>query len=267
MYTVKQLSDMAGVTIRTLHHYDAIGLLKPAHTGSNGYRYYGDDAVMRLQQILFYRELGLELADIRAVLDDASFDYIAALETHREGLKQRVARLQEIIETVGKTIRHFKGEITMSKHEVFKGLNEEEERDMTREARLTYGPSLVNDSVRRWGSYSQAQKDAILAEGNTIYAELASALEAGTPAQDAEVQRVLVRWHNHIHYFYEPTLDVLRGLGELYRTDARFIANFQKLHIDLPDFLHEGIEQYVDDLETAELERMLADDEARRSEK
>jgi DNA-binding transcriptional MerR regulator len=263
VYTVKQLSDMAGVTIRTLHHYDDIGLLKPAHTGSNGYRYYDDDDVMRLQQILFYRELGLELADIRAILDHPSFEYVAALETHREVLQQRVVRLRELIETVDKTIRHFKGEIAMSKHEVFKGLNAEEERDVTREARLTYGPSLVNESVRRWGSYSQAQKDAILSEGNTIYAELASALEAGTPAHDANVQRVLVRWHNHIHYFYEPTLDVLRGLGELYRTDARFIANFQKLHVDLPEYMHEGIKQYVDNLETAEIEEMLADDEAR----
>jgi DNA-binding transcriptional MerR regulator len=266
VYTVKQLAELAGITVRTLHHYDEIGLLKPTQVGANSYRYYDEDALLRLQQILFYRELGLELTQIKDILDSPDFDYLRALQSHREALQARAERLDTLIETVDNTIQHLKGEITMSNRKIFQGLTPEQEDDMTRSARLQYDREIVNDSARRWKGYSAAQKQAILDEGNAIYDDLADALEAGTPATDARVQAIFVRWHNHLLYFYEAKLEILRGLGELYRTDPAFIANFAKLHTDLPEYLHDGIEQYVDDLETAELERMLAEDEKKRGE-
>ncbi len=267
MYTVRQLAELASVTVRTLHHYDEIGLLKPSQVGANSYRYYDEDALLRLQQILFYRELGLELIQIKDILDSPDFDYIDALAAHREALLARAERLDTLIETVDNTIRHLKGEFMMSNRKIFQGLTPEQEVDYTRRARLQYDRQIMAESGRKWKSYSAAQKQAIFDEGNAIYDDLADALEAGTPATDERVQAIFVRWHNHIHYFYEPTLEILRGLGELYRTDPGFIANFEKLHTDLPEFLHEGIEQYVDDLETAELERMLAEDEKKRDER
>jgi DNA-binding transcriptional MerR regulator len=267
VYTVKQLAELAGITVRALHHYDEIGLLKPSQVGANSYRYYDEDALLRLQQILFYRELGLELGQIKDVLDSPDFDYIAALHSHRATLLARAERLDTLIETVDNTIRHLKGEFIMSKHKIFQGLTPEQEEDNTRAARLQYDRQIVNDSVRKWKNYSVAQKQAIFDEGNAIYEELTGALEAGTTATEDAVQAILVRWHNHIHYFYEPTLEILRGLGELYRTDPAFIANFAKLNVALPEFLHEGIEKYVDDLETAELKRMIAEDEQKRAER
>jgi MerR family transcriptional regulator, thiopeptide resistance regulator len=264
VYTVKQLAEMAGVTVRTLHHYDEIALLKPSQVGANSYRYYDEEAVLRLQQILFYRELGLELTQIKDILDAPDFDYVRALESHRTALQARAKRLDTLIETVDDTIRHLKGEITMSNRKIFQGLTPEQEEDNTRAARLQYDRQIVNESARKWKDYSAAQKQAIFDEGNAIYDDLARALDAGTPATDESVQAIFVRWHNHLLYFYEPTMEILRGLGELYRTDPGFIANFQKLHADLPDYLHAGIEQYVDDLETAEIARMLADDEEKR---
>jgi DNA-binding transcriptional MerR regulator len=97
MFTVKQLSNLAGVTPRTLHHYDQIGLLKPSRVGENGYRYYGEEALVRLQQILFYRELGLPLDDIRKIVGRHDFDVLAALEQHKTELAARRARLERLI--------------------------------------------------------------------------------------------------------------------------------------------------------------------------
>jgi DNA-binding transcriptional MerR regulator len=263
MYTVKQLSDLAGVTIRTLHHYDEIALLKPSRLGDNGYRYYDDDALFRLQQILFYREIGLELAQIKDVLDSPDFDLVTALRSHRKLLQDKAHRLKKLIETVDSTMMHLAGEMDMSRKRLFEAFTDEQQKDYERLARLEYGPTTVNESIRRWNSYTKAQQEAIRDEGNQVYAEMVDALEAGLPAHDPKVQALLVRWHNHIHYFYEPTLDTLRGLGDLYNTSRDFIANFQKQHPDLPAYLQQAITQYVDDLETAELERMIAEDEAR----
>ena len=152
----------------------------------------------------------------------------------------------------------------MRKQPVFEPVSPEKQKQYERQARLQYGPDNVNESVRRWASYSPAQQDAIQAEGGQVYLDLADAMQAGLPAGSAEVNAILTRWHEHIRYFYEPTLDIVRGLGELYNTDPEFMAFFQRIHSDLTPYLQETITQYVDELETRELERMLAEDAARR---
>ena len=126
---------------------------------------------------------------------------------------------------------------------------------------MQYGPGTVNESIERWNSYSDAEQEAIIAEGSQIYVDLAEAMKAGKEAGDRQVVDILERWQDHLRRFYEPSLDMLRGLGQMYNTDPRFIANFQDIHNDLPDYLERVIDGYVDDLETAELERMLAEDE------
>lgn len=262
MYTVKQLSELAGVSVRTLHYYDEIDLLHPSKVGANGYRYYDDATLYRLQQILFYREIGLELMQIKEVLDSADFDLVSALRSHRSVLQDKINRLQNLIGTVDNTINDLTGGEKMSKKRLFEAFSEEQQKEYEREARLEYGPDNVNESIRRWKSYTEAQKQAIGEEGEQVYRELLEAMQAGTPAQDESVQTILVRWHQHLRYFYEPTLDILRGLGMTYNSHPGFIATFAKIHPDLPAYLEAGITQYVDDLETAELERMLAEDEA-----
>jgi DNA-binding transcriptional MerR regulator len=265
LYTVKQLSDLAGVSVRTLHYYDEIELLRPAKVAANGYRYYDEAALLRLQQILFYRELGLELMQIKDVLDSPDFDAVTALRSHRAVLQEKITRLHNLIGTVDSTIKHLQGETKMSnKKRMFEAFSEEKQKEYEREARLQWDPDLVNSSVKRWNNYTHAQKDHIMAEAGEIYSDITDAIEAGLPATGAEVQAMLVRWHNNIRHFYEPTLDILRGLGEGYNSHPDFIANFQKMHVDLPAYLQEAITQYVDDLEYAEIERMLAEDEMNR---
>lgn len=264
MYTVKQLSELADITVRTLHHYDEIDLLKPSKVGANGYRYYDDAALLRLQQILFYREIGLELMQIKDILDSPDFDLLSALRSHRAAIQEKTKRLNSLLSTIDNTIRHLEGEHTMSDKGLFQGFSEEQQKEYEREARLRWGPANVNESVKRWNSYTKAQQEAVMAEGGEIYSDWVKAMEADLPAESDEVRHIVERWHKNISNFYEPTLDMLRGLGELYNTDPAFMATFHKFHPDLPPYLQETITQYVDDLETAEITRMLAEDEVSR---
>ena len=136
----------------------------------------------------------------------------------------------------------------------------EQQKQYEREARLQYGPDRVNPTVQRWNSCSKDQQDAIIEEGSQIYAALADAMQAGKRSGDREVQQLLARWQNHLRHFYEPDIDTLRGLGQMYNSHPDFIAAFQNIHADLPAYLERVIDEYVDDLETAEIERMLAED-------
>jgi DNA-binding transcriptional MerR regulator/quercetin dioxygenase-like cupin family protein len=120
-YTVKQVAAMSGVSVRTLHFYDETGLLKPAYTGANGYRFYEEPQLLTLQQILFYRELGFELKQIKQILGRADFEKLAALESHREVLQENLARTRTLIETIDKTIGHLRGTKKMTTEEMFAG--------------------------------------------------------------------------------------------------------------------------------------------------
>lgn len=120
-YTVKQVAALSGVSVRTLHFYDETGLLKPARNGANGYRLYEEPQLLRLQQILFYRELGFELKKIQEVLDREDFEKVAALESHREVLQQNLTRTRQLIETIENTIAHLKGARKMQVEELFAG--------------------------------------------------------------------------------------------------------------------------------------------------
>jgi DNA-binding transcriptional MerR regulator len=246
MYTVKQLSELAGVSIRTLHYYDEIGLLMPSEVGENSYRYYADEAVLRLQQILFFRELDFGLNEIKTIIEQPEFDRLAALQSHRKALHEKIKRLNSLITTVDSTILHLMGEINMSKKQLFTGFTPEEEKRYVQEARDAYGAEAVDASYKLWNSYSAEKKAAILAEGGAIYSDLAAAMEKG--AASPEVQQIVARWHQHMRYFYEPTIEILRGLGQLYVEHPGFAANIGQFGPGLPEFMREAITIYCDGL-------------------
>lgn len=122
-YTVKQVAQMSGVSVRTLHFYDETGLLKPDHTGQNGYRYYEEPQLLALQQILFYRELGLALRKIRPLLGRPDFQRVDALRSHREALEERLARTRRLLETIDHTIDHLEGKKPMTGEQMFAGFS------------------------------------------------------------------------------------------------------------------------------------------------
>jgi DNA-binding transcriptional MerR regulator len=243
MYTVKQLSSLAGITVRTLHHYDEIGLLKPSRVGDNGYRYYGEEALYRLQQILFYRELDLPLDDIKKIMGRRDFDVMGALLSHKEALHGQAARLNRLIQTVDRTIDHLKGGTPMSEKSLFTGFSEEEEKKYTEEALRTYDPESVKASVRKWKAYTPAEKQKIGAEGEALYLDLVAAMPKG--AASAEVQAIIARWHRHLEYFWSPKDEQLLGLADGYNDDPRFRAFYDRIHPELAPFLREAVKVYV----------------------
>ena len=243
MFTVKQLSQLAGVTPRTLHHYDQIGLLKPTRVGENGYRYYGDESLLRLQQILLYRELDMPLDDIKKIVTESRFDVLGALESHKEALQRQVSRLNRLLVTVDNTIQHLKGEKPMSEKGLFEGFSEEQQEKYALEAEQMYDPETVRESNRKWKSYSAAKKDSILDEGKAVYVDMIAAMPKG--ADSLVVQAIVQRWRDHMDYFWTPNLDQLLALAEGYNTDPRFKANFDKMHPQLAEFMREAVKVYV----------------------
>ncbi|MBZ0318046.1 MAG: MerR family transcriptional regulator [Anaerolineae bacterium] len=243
-YTVKQLADLAGVSIRTLHYYDEIGLLKPSSVGDNGYRYYEAEAVYRLQQILFFREMELGLLQIKEIMGQPEFDLMMTLVTHRQALQDKIARLQTLIHTIDQTLAHLTGEVDMSKKKLFEGFTEEEQERYAQEASEKYGAETVQASMQLWKSYGKEKQAAIMQEGKVIYQDMLAAI--GQDATSAGVQAIVARWHQHLRYFYEPTPEILRGLGHHYNDDPAFHANFADLHPDLPAFLEQAITHYCD---------------------
>ena len=242
MFTVKQLSKLAGVTPRTLHHYDSIGLLKPSRVGKNGYRYYGEESLLRLQQILFYRELGLPLEEIRQIMEN-DFDLLAALESHKVEIRKRIERLERLIRTVESTIQHVKGQKEMSKRQFFEAFSDEQQAEYEREAAEKYDPATVKESQRKWKSYTAAEKERIGRESNDICQALLQAMPKGPASPEA--QAAMQRWRQYIGYFWVPNDEQFAGLIDLYNDDPRFKANFDKIDPGLAAFMREAVGYYV----------------------
>lgn len=137
----------------------------------------------------------------------------------------------------------------MSADQLFAGFDEAKQAEYEQEIEAAYGDKLLNESKRSWSRYTAADKERIGREGEAIYRDLA-ALVGRDPAAP-EVQAVLVRWHQHMRYFYEPPREVLRGLGQMYAQHPDFIATFQRIHPDLPEFLQDAIEIYAETAVTA----------------
>ena len=235
---------MAGVTPRTLHHYDDIGLLKPSRVGDNGYRYYGGESLLRLQQILFYRELDFPLDEIKKIMGRRDFDVLGALQGHKDALQKQAARLNQLLVTVDHTIQHIKGEKIMSQKGYFEGFGEEEQEKYALEAEQLYDPETVRESNRKWKAYSTAKKEAIMSEGRQVYQDLIAAMPKG--ASSAEVQAIVEGWRKHLDYFWTPNLEQLLGLANGYNDDPKFKTNFDEMHPRLAEFMLEAVTVYVE---------------------
>ena len=241
-YTVKQLARLAGVTTRTLHYYDQIGLLCPASHGDNGYRYYDESAVLTLQQIRFFRELGFSLEQIKSILGRPDFDLLGALLGHKRLLAEKVERLNTLIDTVDKTILHIKGEIEMSDLEFYQGFDEEKQKEYSRRARERWGDEAMA-RTKDWNAYTPQQKNAILAEGHEITMGIVANMDRGYDSP--EVQYWVGRWHNAINtHFYDCSLEIFEALGHGYVQDPEFNAFYESIHPGLAVFMEQAMTYY-----------------------
>lgn len=245
-YTVRQLAKLAGVSPRTLHYYDEIGLLRPEKVGENGYRYYGEPDLLRLQQILFFKELDFSLEEIEEILTRPDFDLLHALRGHKAGLQERARRIDRLIDTVERTIAHLQGGTTMTDQEMFEGWSEEKQPEYEKEIRDRFGDQAF-EGVKDWNAYSKEEKARIQADGQATSLALAASMSKG-PAS-TEAQAAVARWHQWLRYFYEPSIERMRGLAQMYVEDPRFRATYNKVAPGLAEFARDAINIYCDRLE------------------
>jgi DNA-binding transcriptional MerR regulator len=223
MWTIGQLASLTGVTVRTLHHYDEIGLLRPSARSEAGYRLYDRDDLERLQEILVDRALGFPLEEIRERLDDPAHDRLAALRRRRALLAERVDELSGVLALVDATIAAHEQEVSMEPERLFEGFDPAAYEE---EARARWGATPeYAESRRRTTAYSAADWDAIRAEADAIGEAFAALERAGAAADGPEARALAERHRAHIsRWFYDCSPEIHRGLGELYLGDARFQA-------------------------------------------
>jgi DNA-binding transcriptional MerR regulator len=232
-YTINKLAKMAGISTRTLRWYDECGLLKPKRINSNGYRIYGQEEIDRLQQILFYRELGVELSEITKILNADAFDGLIALKGHLAALQNKREQIDRLITIVEKSICAWKGEIDMSDQEKFEGFKQkridENEMQYGKESRAKYGDAKVNasnDKLKRMTKEEYAQLEQLTEELNNT---LKAACEQHDPT--SEVAQKAADLHRQWLSYYWPayTKEAHIGITQMYVADERFTAYYEKI--------------------------------------
>lgn len=245
-YTVKQLSGLAGVTVRTLHLYDKIGLLKPSVRTEKRYRLYGEEELLRLQQILFYRELDIPLKDITGILDNPDFDLIKALEGHKVAMKARKKRVAEILATIDKTILKLKGKIKMKHEELYAGLPKETAAEWQKIAK------------EKWpGQVAHAEKELLkmdrdefqqLKDGFKSNMDSLASLRHQSP-ESADVQSEIAKHYRYIQQFWGRADDIseaYKGLGQLYVDEPAYTTVDSVPNKDFAIFMRAAMNHYVD---------------------
>ncbi len=242
VYTVKKLAQLAGISVRTLHYYDEIGLLKPQSHSPSGYRHYGDESVIRLQQIMFFRELGFSLDEIKKIVSRPDFDVLEALQSHRTLLTKKAERIDELLTTVNKTIKQIKGRIKMSIQEYYQGFSEEQIETYREEVRRRWGEKTLQESEARVIKMGKEKFAELQAEGGRIFQTISENMSQG---YDIElVQTQIAKWRQWLENFHHYSDEALLGLGQMYSQDPRFVKFFQNYHPDLPVFITKAIEYY-----------------------
>lgn len=248
-YTIKKLSQLAGISTRTLRYYDEIDLLKPARINSSGYRIYGKKEIDKLQQILFYRELGVNLEKIKDIVNAPSFDEISALREHREKLLAKKEQLDILIANVDKTILEKERGIAMNDNEKFKGfkkkLIEENERKYGEEIREKYGADAVDKSNNKLMKMTQRQYDEVTKLEEMVRRKLHEAYKTGEPAgelaqETADLHR---QWLSYFWHSYSK--EAHAGLARMYVDDERFKAYYDKDMPGCAEFLRDAILIYT----------------------
>ncbi|MDD5189713.1 MAG: MerR family transcriptional regulator, partial [Dehalococcoidales bacterium] len=204
-YTIKQLADTAGISVRTLHYYDEIGLLSPEYRTESGYRYYGEESALKLQQILFFRELGFSLEEIKKIITNPDFDIRQALVSHRELLQKRAAKIQELLLTIEKTMKKLKGETTMSIKDYYQGFSDAQIEEYRQEVKQRWGERTLAESESKALGMGKEKFAALQLEGAKIFQAIADNMSKGHDSP--EIQELVGKWRqwleNYHHYSIE----------------------------------------------------------------
>lgn len=244
-YTVKQLSALAGVSVRTLHHYDSIDLLKPAYVSESGYRFYEYKELLKLQQILFFKELKFSLKEIKDILHAENVKQLEVFQQQKELLLLKQERLKHILETISKTIKSLEEEKEMTANDLYEGLDEEQIESYKEEAKQRWGHSKeFQQSMNRVNHWSKKDMQMVKTEGESIVKEIAKVMNKGY--NSSEVQALIINYHQHMNRFYDCSPQMFAGLGEMYVQDPRFSEYYEKYAKGLAKFMRAAMAYFRD---------------------
>ena len=240
-YTVTQLARLSGVSVRALHHYDDIGLLKPAYVGDNRYRYYGRQELLRLQDILFHRELGVPLADIGKLLDNGS-DRLAVLQHHREQLAQDIAHTSDLLRTIDRTIAELKGEEEMTDRELYHGFAPEKHGEYENWLIGRHGEPMREQIAHSRAALSKLDRDemgAMVAEGEAAEQALAQQFRDGVASDEEAIAPLLERHRAWVASMWarECPPQAYAGLADLYLAHPDFRSRYEGYAEGFTDWL------------------------------
>jgi len=238
---VKEVAELVGISVRTLHYYDEIGLLTPDQTTESRYRLYSERNIEQLQQILFFRQIGLPLKKIKKIINSPIFDQIEALTMHRKLLIEKQNNIKILINTIDKTIQYKKGEIKMSNKDKLAGFNFDENQYET-EARKRWGDKAVNESYAKINELTKEERDQMEKQFDDIYKDLAIIRHLSPDSDDA--QAAIRRWWDYLNRIGSYSLEAFKGLGEMYVTDERFKTNINQHGEGLAQFMCDAMRIY-----------------------
>jgi len=248
-YTVQKLSKLAGVSTRTLRYYDEIEILKPARINSSGYRIYGENEVNRLQQIMFYRELGISLDNIKNIITSPTFDEASALVEHREKLLDKREQIDRLIANVEKTIALTEGRINMTDKEKFEGFKQkmidDNEKQYGKEIREKYGNDTVEKSNKKLKGMTEEQFEALTNLEKQVKETLVEAFKTGDPAGDLAQKAADLHKQWLTYSWPQYSKEAHAGLAQMYVDDERFTAYYDKEQPGTAIFLRDAILIYT----------------------
>ena len=241
-WTVGEVAAAAGVSVRTLHHWDAVGLLRPSGRSAAGYRLYGEGDRDRLQQVLGYRELGFALEQVARLLDDPDVDPLEHLRRQHALLVQKAARLTEVAAAVKRTMEARSMGIELTPAEIREVFGDADPTQYADEVRERWGDTdAYRESQRRTSTYTKQDWQQQQAEQNDLERRFAAALQAGEPA-DGEHARALAEEHRlGIERFYTCSYEIHTGLADMYLADERFTAHYEAVAPGLAQYVHDAV--------------------------
>lgn len=248
MYTIKALANLAGISSRTLRYYDEIDLLKPSSTNEAGYRLYDDDKVDLLQQILFYKRLDVPLMDVKKIIYDKDFNKKSALLSHKKKLVLELENLQTLIRTIDRTVNVMEGKGKMKNEEKFEGfkkaLIDENERKYGNEAREKYGDHVEasNQKLMKMDEESFKRMEVLTDEMHELFAE---AMENGDPSSNKAMKACEMHKQWLMNYWEHYSEEAHYNLTEMYVSDERFAAYYDKIKPGLAIFLRDAMKIYL----------------------
>lgn len=248
--TVTEVARLSGVSVRTLHHYDQIGLLKPAFTGQNRYRHYGQEELLRLQQILLHRELGIPLLEIGAILDAPGFDRVRALRQQRVRLSAEAKRYAQLVRTIDRTIASLEGERAMRNADLYKGISPDKQADYEAWLAEQYGgdmPERIALGKRKYEALSEAEKQQLNQELHDMEQGLAEGLRRGVPMGSPSLDPLLARHRAWVSEMWGRPCppEAYAGLADLYLQHPDFIARYETIEPGFAEYLSGSMKVYA----------------------